>query len=216
MSPARRSIPALSSMILLAAVACGTPAAEPGAPDTAPLAESAATTESTGAGDSATGADASATAAMTEAAPSGEAENPFEEGGNLEVPAAMIAEAMDGGFEVVFVDARTALDYESGHIPGAVSVPYFEAKDHLDKVPKDKWAIVYCECPTAEARQVADVLMANGYTKVKIIAEGLAGWRDLGRTLDGGTPEGGASDAGTPESGAPEGGTPGSGGTPSG
>lgn len=113
----------------------------------------------------------------------------FQEGGDLMVPATEIAKAIDGGLEVVFVDARPPLDYESGHIAGAVNVPYFEAEKHLSRVPKDKWAIVYCECPHAEAQQTADKLLQNGYTQVKVIDEGLAGWRDMGMEIVTGTPD---------------------------
>lgn len=109
----------------------------------------------------------------------------FQEGSDKFIPAAVLAAAVDAGQEVVFVDARPAMDYEFGHIPDAVNVPYFEAEQHLDALPKDKWLVTYCECPHAEAVQTADALLANGFTKVKVIDEGLAGWRELGRPIVG-------------------------------
>ena len=102
--------------------------------------------------------------------------------------AADIKAADDAGEDIVFVDSRVALDYEAGHIPGAAHVPYFEAADHLDQLPKDKWIVTYCECPHAEAEQVADVLLDNGYTMVRVMDEGLQGWRDIGGAIEGGTP----------------------------
>jgi rhodanese-related sulfurtransferase len=113
----------------------------------------------------------------------------FVEGSDLFVPAQTVHDAVDQGMNIVFVDARTAMDYEFGHIPGAINVPYFEAEQHLDRLPRDAWIVAYCECPIAEARQVADTLIANGFTQVKVIEEGLQGWRELGGEVVGGTVE---------------------------
>jgi len=113
-------------------------------------------------------------------------EEVFVEGADRLAPAATVAQAVDSGIDVLFLDARATLDFEAGHIPGAVNVPYFETEKHLDKLPKDRWIVAYCECPTAEANQVADTLEKNGYTMVRVIEEGLQGWRDLGRETVGG------------------------------
>jgi rhodanese-related sulfurtransferase len=116
-------------------------------------------------------------------------EEAFEEGSDVRyVPASTIAAAMDQGIDIQIVDARPETDYEFGHIPGAINVPYFDVEQHLDELPQDRWLVMYCECPTAEADQVADALEANGFTKVRVMEEGLSGWRDgLGRPLEGGT-----------------------------
>jgi len=157
----RRKVLVLSMLVtsLGALAACGTPTAAPGA--------------SGGAGS---------------IAPGDKPEEAFEEGGNLEVPASMVAEALDQGMPLVFLDARDKLNYEAGHIPGAINVPFFDVDKHLDSVPKDKWLIAYCACPTAEAKQLADQLLNKGYTKVKVIQEGLDGWTGMGRELEKGTP----------------------------
>ncbi len=95
-----------------------------------------------------------------------------------------VAGAMDEGMEVVFLDARPELDFEFGHIDGAISVPYFDVGTRLNDVPRDKWVVTYCECPHHEAGQAAQELYANGYPYVKVLEEGLGGWRDeLGREL---------------------------------
>ncbi|MCB0217083.1 MAG: rhodanese-like domain-containing protein [Caldilineae bacterium] len=91
----------------------------------------------------------------------------------------------EAGQNLVFVDARPQLDFEYGHIPGAINVPYFNVAAFVDELPRDKWLVIYCECPHAEAVQAADALTSpeNGFTMVKVIDEGLGGWRDLGREI---------------------------------
>lgn len=113
--------------------------------------------------------------------------NLFPEGRYAAV--ADIKAAVDKGADVIFVDSRTQSDYQFGHIPGAVNVPYFEAEQHVTELPKDRWIVTYCECPHAEAEQVADALIAAGFTMVRVIDEGLQGWREIGgETVSGPAP----------------------------
>ena len=130
-------------------------------------------------------------------------EEAFTEAGPELVPAATIAKAIDQGMDIVFLDARTPLDYEASHIPGAIDVPYFEAAKHIDGLPKDKWLVAYCECPTAEAHQVADTLKNAGFTKVKVIEEGLQGWKQLGKEVVASTPSASVPMTGSNSSAAP-------------
>lgn len=103
---------------------------------------------------------------------------------DLLAPAAAVMEAYRGGVEMVFVDARTPNDFEYGHIPGAINVPYFDPLPHLADLPRDRIIISYCECPHAEAVQTAEALLDNGFTRVKVIDEGLAGWLEQGGELE--------------------------------
>lgn len=103
-------------------------------------------------------------------------------------PVADIKAAADAGADIVFVDSRTQSDFQFGHIPGAVNVPYFEAAQHVSELPKDRWIVTYCECPHAEAEQVADALIADGFTMVRVMDEGLQGWRDAGGEIATGPP----------------------------
>lgn len=108
----------------------------------------------------------------------------FAEGGNLLVPAKTVIEAIDAGMEILLVDARPPLDFAFSHIPGAINVPYYEPEKHLDRLPRDTWIVTYCECPHAEAEQLADHLLDQGFTKVRVINEGLQGWTDLGGPIE--------------------------------
>lgn len=103
---------------------------------------------------------------------------------DLLAPAAAVMEAYRSGVEMVFVDARTQGDFEYGHIPGAINVPYFDPLPYMRELPRDRIIISYCECPHAEAVQTAEALLDNGFTRVKVIDEGLAGWLAEGGELE--------------------------------
>ncbi len=90
-----------------------------------------------------------------------------------------------------FFDMRAAVNYGKGHIKGAIALPYdqksekradFDAtKDRFDmtKLPKDKAAqmVFYSDGPTGWKSYKAAVLAARaGYTNVKWMREGTAGW----------------------------------------
>lgn len=91
-----------------------------------------------------------------------------------------VKKAYDARQDFILVDARPTTDFTASHIPGAISVPYFEVSKHLSKLPKDKWIVTYCGCPHAEAEQAARELLKSGYTRVKVIDEGYYGWVDKG------------------------------------
>jgi rhodanese-related sulfurtransferase len=44
----------------------------------------------------------------------------------------------------VFLDVRTASDYERSRIPGAVSIPLGELEARLGELDREDWIITYC------------------------------------------------------------------------
>lgn len=100
--------------------------------------------------------------------------------GNRYTPADTIKHELARGAAFGFLDARAPSDYVAAHIAGANDVPFYEASQYLFALPKDKWLVCYCGCPHAESGQLADTLLANGFTKVTILDEGFFVWRDRG------------------------------------
>ncbi len=131
----------------------------------------------------------------------------FAEEGSLFVPARTVYQAVQGGIPIVFLDARPPLDFNFSRIPNAINVPYYEPEKHLDRIPRDRWLVAYCECPHAEAQQLADFLIEHGFRQVRVIWEGLQGWQDLGGPTVAG-PAAGSSSAAADQGGQPPGGEP--------
>jgi 3-mercaptopyruvate sulfurtransferase SseA len=51
----------------------------------------------------------------------------------------------DDQADIVIVDTRSMENYEAGHIPGAVSMPYpDEIRARNQELPRDKTIILYC------------------------------------------------------------------------
>ncbi|MEK7475037.1 MAG: rhodanese-like domain-containing protein [Candidatus Coatesbacteria bacterium] len=84
-----------------------------------------------------------------------------------------------------FVDARSALRFASGHIPGAVNIPStdFEASfARLKAVLRPDWAtVVYCESADCdESDLVLEQLVKRGYVKLLHFKAGWQVWEDAG------------------------------------
>ncbi|BAI81388.1 rhodanese domain protein [Deferribacter desulfuricans SSM1] len=84
--------------------------------------------------------------------------------------------------KVVFIDARPERKYDSGHIPGAISIPdtkfdkYVGQLDQL-KVTKDRLLITYCggyKC--VKSYHDAKYLRDKGYTNIKVYLAGMPDW----------------------------------------
>jgi rhodanese-related sulfurtransferase/mono/diheme cytochrome c family protein len=96
------------------------------------------------------------------------------------VPAADVAEALAKKRKLVIIDARSPSDWMRVHIPGAVSIPYYDNK-RLDDVPNDDtWVLAYCACPHHASGEVVDALRKRGYKHTAVIDEGILFWQQHG------------------------------------
>lgn len=108
------------------------------------------------------------------------------EGSDLYVGFEQVFEQYDSGARMVLLDARAPGDYVTGHIAGAVSVPFYDTGSFIDQLPKDEWIVAYCACPHAESTAAANVLLNNGFDKVKVLDEGLPAWEGAGYPMNTG------------------------------
>lgn len=94
--------------------------------------------------------------------------------------------------EVFLIDVRPAVEYEHGHLPGALSVPVDELSSRLHELPRDRPIVAYCRgayCLFAD--EAVAMLRQHGFNAVRLEggwpewwAEGrevsLATWSDPG------------------------------------
>src|SRR5581483_10068103 len=82
---------------------------------------------------------------------------------NEELPRADLDGLLASG-RAILLDVRPRLEFESGHLPGAVSIPLNELMDRLSELPRDKLVITYCRgayCLFADEALV--LLRQHGY-----------------------------------------------------
>lgn len=88
---------------------------------------------------------------------------------------------------VIVADVRGEVDYDMGHIPGAICVGYdkIEAGEAASLLPdKDQTIVVYCDYGGV-SKKAAEKLVAEGYTGI-VEFDGLEVWKgELACTEDG-------------------------------
>lgn len=87
------------------------------------------------------------------------------------------------GEKVLWVDARSAEDYGTEHVPGAILLN-LEDWDRLFPKFLDRWepekkVVVYCSAATCElSRAVAERLRKNGVSSVFVLKGGWEAWKN--------------------------------------
>ena len=75
---------------------------------------------------------------------------------------------MNSGEEYIILDVREQDEFDAGHIPGAILLPYTEIEDKSEEMfpDKDKQILVYCRSGR-RSKIAADSLSKLGYTNIK-------------------------------------------------
>jgi len=77
----------------------------------------------------------------------------------------------------VIVDVRSTMEYRSGHLPGAIHIPFWQAltTDKLTSYPKNQPIILYCQHgPRAGIAKLA--LYLNGFSHIDYLAGHMSAW----------------------------------------
>jgi phage shock protein E len=75
--------------------------------------------------------------------------------------------------EVIFLDVRSAAEWEAGHIKGAIHIPYTEAAGKVASVIPDRSVPIVTYCSVGgRASYVVDALRKQGYTVVPVTRGG--------------------------------------------
>lgn len=94
-------------------------------------------------------------------------------------------EARDQYFSqtAVFLDARSPESYKTGHIMGAVNLPWEAVDECLDAVtatiPQDAMIIIYCDGEACSlSKDLALELFYAGYDNVRVLVNGWGLWEE--------------------------------------
>lgn len=97
-------------------------------------------------------------------------------------PAELQRSMKQDGF--VLLDVRPAVEFQAGHLPGAMSIPIDELDTRLDELPANKTIVAYCRGPyCVYADQALDLLARQGWPVARL-EEGVAEWQAAGYGLE--------------------------------
>lgn len=102
---------------------------------------------------------------------------------------AQARDLFDDRDNVIFVDARYPEDFETGHIPGSVLLPFEMFDDYWTgvepRLPKDKKIVTYCSGEDCELSLfLARLLRERGYSDVAIFYGGALKWQENNMPMD--------------------------------
>ena len=75
---------------------------------------------------------------------------------------------MDSQEGYIILDVREQDEYDAGHIPGAILIPYTQIEEKAEKVLKDKDQLILVYCRSGRRSKIAaEALVELGYTNIK-------------------------------------------------
>ena len=86
----------------------------------------------------------------------------------MNITAQQAKEIMDTQEGYIILDTRTQEEYDQGHIPGAILIPYDEVLEKAEDVLKDKDQLLLVYCRSGRRSKLAcEDLVKLGYTNIK-------------------------------------------------
>ena len=99
------------------------------------------------------------------------------------ISAAELHEQREAGAAPVVIDVRTAEEYATGHIPGALNVPFDQVAERIGEIDAPHGVALYCMVGP-RARKGESALLAVGYESVFHLEGGLAAWKAAGLPVE--------------------------------
>jgi rhodanese-related sulfurtransferase len=87
--------------------------------------------------------------------------------------------------KVLLIDVRPAEEYDTEHIPGAISIPIEELEKHLSSLPLNIEIVAYCRGPYCLMSSHAVELMKHKGLRALRLEEGVHEWREFVGQLKG-------------------------------
>ena len=86
----------------------------------------------------------------------------------MNITAQEAKEIMDTQTGYIILDTRTHEEYDTGHIPGAIVLPYDEVLEKAEGILKDKDQLILVYCRSGRrSKLAAEDLVKLGYTNIR-------------------------------------------------
>lgn len=85
--------------------------------------------------------------------------------------------------EPVVIDVRTPAEFQTGHIPGALNIPFDQVAERISEIDAPHGIALYCMLGP-RARKGEAALLEAGYTSVFHLEGGLSAWQAAGLPVD--------------------------------
>jgi predicted heme/steroid binding protein/rhodanese-related sulfurtransferase len=90
---------------------------------------------------------------------------------------------METDKSVVLIDVREKDEFDEGHLPGAINIPYNEIEGRLAEFDRERRQVLYCIASSWRAPYSANLLADHGFTNVYVLEGGVAAWNAGGQII---------------------------------
>ena len=98
----------------------------------------------------------------------GQAKENDREAVYVSITAQEAKQIMDTEEGYIILDVRTQEEYDAGHIPGAILIPYTQIAEKAEEVLTDKDQLILVYCRSGRRSKIASEALAElGYTNIK-------------------------------------------------
>ena len=87
------------------------------------------------------------------------------------------------GKAFTLVDVREKEEYDVGHLPGAINIPYAEVEERLEDFDKEQTYVIYCIHSSWRAPYVANLLADYEYDNIYVLEGGVSAWNAGGQVV---------------------------------
>lgn len=89
-----------------------------------------------------------------------------------------LIEKNNGNPEFIILDIRTPAEYRQGHIPGALSIDYYnpEFKSEIDRLDRAKTYLIYCRSGNRTGRSLK-IFADLGFLHIYNLKRGIIDWQ---------------------------------------
>jgi len=103
------------------------------------------------------------------------------------IAAAALLERIEADDAPPVVDVRSRGEFERGHVPGAVHIPFWAIPGRRDEIPAAEMVVVYCE-HGPRAGLAKAILEIAGFEGVVTLEGHMSGWKKAGLPQEHATP----------------------------
>ncbi len=81
-----------------------------------------------------------------------------------------------GSEHFMFVDTRSAGQYQSGHVPGAINIEWRQIVARIAEVPADRSVVLYCDTGLLSSKAHLALRLLGHDENLKVMFGGFNGW----------------------------------------
>jgi rhodanese-related sulfurtransferase len=78
--------------------------------------------------------------------------------------------------QVLFIDSRSAEQFEQAHIPNAINIEWREILTRKDEVPQNRPVVLYCNTGSISSK-AQFILRLSGFENAKVLHGGFDAWK---------------------------------------